>query len=197
MHNYISVVFDSEKSATDALHALWKLDKNGDITVHGTAVIKRDALGYIQVASKETHPGWRTAVGIGIGALLGALAGPAGAALGIAGASSIVIGSAAGIGAAAGGLAGVTVDGVKSAEHDQAGTAASFTLDPGQSALIAEVSEDGPGAVNAAMTRHGGIVFRRATSQVRSDAFSDDYYTNYLYPYDYDPYFYPYDRYDR
>jgi uncharacterized membrane protein len=195
MKNYVSVVFDDEKHASDALHALWALDKSGEITVHGTAVIRRDALGYVQVASKQTHPGMRTAIGVGIGALLGALAGPVGSAAGIAGAASIVAGSAAGIGAAAGGFAGLTADGVKSVEHEQVGAETSFTLGVGQSALIAEISEDSPKPVDSLMQRLHGIVFRRATSAVRSDALWGDYYTNYLSPYDYDPYFYAYDRY--
>ncbi|HEX3469464.1 MAG TPA: hypothetical protein VHT05_15385 [Candidatus Elarobacter sp.] len=184
MDNYIAVVFDTVDHAADALHALWNLDAGGDITVHGAAVIRRDDLGYIQVATKETHPGMRTAIGVGVGALLGALAGPIGAAAG----ASIAVGAAAGIGAAAGGVVGLTGDAVKSGEHEQAAYEAGFTMDPGQAAVVAEVSEDYTGLMDATMARLGGIVFRRAKSTVLNDSFTDDYYTDYLYPYDYDPY---------
>jgi uncharacterized membrane protein len=183
--NYIAAVFDTAREASDGLHALWKLDDQGDITMHGAAVIKRDDLGYIQVATKETHPGLRTAVGVGIGALLGALAGPIGAAAG----ASIAAGTAAGIGAAAGGVLGLTGDAVKSGEHEQAAYETGFTLAPGQSAVVAEVSEDWTTPIDTAMTRLGGIVFRRPKGTVLNDSFTDDYYADYLYPYDYDPYF--------
>src|SRR5258708_15696201 len=79
MHNYIAVVFDNTSKAYEGLHALWQLDDAAEVTVHGTAVVHRDALGNFQVDTKETHPALATAAGVGVGALLGLLAGPAGA----------------------------------------------------------------------------------------------------------------------
>jgi uncharacterized membrane protein len=187
MGNYIAVVFNSDEDAFAGLHALWNLDGSGEITVHGAAVIHRDGLGYIEVATKHTNPGLRTAVGVGIGALLGALAGPIGAAAG----ASIAAGTAAGIGAAAGGVVGLTADAVKSGEHEQAAYESGFVIDPGQSAVLAEVSEAWTTPIDTAMTRLGGIVFRRPKSSVLNDTFDDDYYVDYLYPYDYNPSFYP------
>lgn len=102
MRNFIAAVFDDSRKAYEGLHELWELDGSGEITVHGTAVIHRDELGFIQVDTKETHPALVTALGVGIGALLGALAGPAGAAVGAAG--------GAGIGAATGGTIGLMAD---------------------------------------------------------------------------------------
>src|ERR1700688_2341284 len=72
MDNYIAAVFDSDQKAFDALHEFWKLNDRGDITVHGTAVIHRDKYGFVDVATKETYPGLRTAAG---GANRGALRG--------------------------------------------------------------------------------------------------------------------------
>ena len=187
--NYIAVVFDDDKEASDALHELWRLDSIGDITVHGAAVLHRDKFGYVQVATKQTDPGLRTAIGVGVGALLGALAGPIGAAAG----ASIAAGTAAGIGAAAGGVVGLTADTVKAGEHEEAAYESGFVLNEGQSAVVAEVSEDWTTPVDTAMTRLGGIVFRRPKGSVRGDSLSPDpyypYYPYYLYPYDYDPYF--------
>lgn len=185
MDNYVAVTFNSDSEAFDGLHALWNLDTAGEITVHGAAVIHRDHLGYIQVATKHTDPGVRTAIGVGIGALLGALAGPIGAAAG----AHIAAGAAAGIGAAAGGMAGLTADAVKSGEHEQAAHETGFVLAPGQSAVVAEVSEDWTTPVDTAMGRLGGTVYRRPKGTVLNDSFNDDYYADYLYPYDYDPYF--------
>jgi hypothetical protein len=69
MENYVAVIFDSDKKASEGLHTLWRLDVAADVTVHGTAVIHRDASGHVDVASKETDPAPRRALGVGIGAL--------------------------------------------------------------------------------------------------------------------------------
>ena len=74
MENYIAVVFDSDRKACDALHALWNLDNTGDITVQGASVIRRDSFGHVDVATRDNDPAVRAIVGTGIGALLGALA---------------------------------------------------------------------------------------------------------------------------
>ncbi|MBV8425478.1 MAG: hypothetical protein JO349_09805 [Candidatus Eremiobacteraeota bacterium] len=183
MDNYIAVVFNSEDNASDALHELWRMDAEGDITVHGAAVVRRDSMGYMQVATKHTDPGVRTAIGIGAGALIGALiAGPAGAAAGAK------VGSAAGIGAAAGGAVGLTADAVKSGEHEEAAYETALVVKPGQAAVIAEVSEDWTTPVDNAMTKLGGKVYRRQKGDVRDDSVWGPDYGYYLYPYDYDPY---------
>lgn len=184
MDNYVAIVFDNDTKAYECLHALWNLDDSGDITVHGAAVIHRDSYGYVDVATKDTDPGLRTAVGVGIGALLGALAGPIGAAAG----ASIAAGTAAGIGAAAGGFVGLTADAVKADEHDQAAFETGFVLPRGKSAVIAEVSEDWTTPIDNMATRLGGTVFRRSKGDIRSDAWDGDY-SDYLYPYDYQPQF--------
>jgi len=184
MDNYIAISFESDAKAFDALHELWRLDERGDITVHGAAVIHRDKHGVIDVATKQTYPGLRTAVGIGFGALLGALAGPAGAA---AGASvSAATATAAGVGAATGAMVGGTVDVVKSGEHAEFAREAGFTMVPGQSAVLAEVSEDWTTPVDTTMGRMGGIVFRRPSDAVNDATLGWDYP---LYPYDYQPVF--------
>ena len=185
MDNYVAVVFDSDDEAFEGLHALWNLDDSSEITVHGAAVIHRDAYGHIDVATKQTNPGLRTALGVGIGALLGALAGPIGAAAG----ASVAVGSAVGIGAAAGGVVGLTADAVKSDEHDEAAFESRFVMRDGQAAVIAEISEDWTTPVDTAMHRLGGTVFRRDKADVRESAMWGDDYAASLYPYDYDPYF--------
>src|SRR5258707_10836209 len=100
MHNYIALIFNDTGKAYKALHALWQMDGEGDITVHGATVVHRNNWGEFQVDTKETEPAMATAFGVGIGALLGALAGPAGAAVGPAGGAAI--------GAPPGGAGGLT-----------------------------------------------------------------------------------------
>src|SRR5258708_36146177 len=101
MRNYIAVVFDDTSKAYEGLHALWQLDDEMAITVHGTTVVHRNDWGEFQVDSKDTHPALATAVGVGIGALLGALADPAGAAIGAARGVAIAAASSRRVGAAA------------------------------------------------------------------------------------------------
>jgi len=186
MRNFIAVVFDTASKAYDGLHEIWELDREGAITAHGTAVVHRDSLGRLVVDTDETSPPLATAIGVGIGALLGALAGPAGAAVGAAGGAAI--------GAAAGGVAGLAVDLDRADVEHQAGFESGFVLRPGQHAVIADVSEDWTSHINTRMQRLGGIVYRRARSDVRDDAwFGPDYpYYNYLYPYEYRPAYYVY-----
>jgi uncharacterized membrane protein len=178
MRNYIAVVFDSTSAAYDGLHALWELDSSGDVTVHGTAVVHRDDLGDFQVDTKETHPAVATAAGVGIGALLGLLAGPAGAAVGAAGGAAI--------GAATGGAIGATADLVRADDRDQAGAEAGLVLGYGQSAVIADVSEEWTTPINTRMSELGGVVYRRAKDDVEDDEWYYPY-DSYLYPYEYIP----------
>ena len=176
MRNYIAVVFDNSNKAYGGLHALWQLDDAADITVHGAAVIHRDELGQVQVDTKDTHPGLGTAVGVGMGALLGALAGPAGAAVGAAGGAAI--------GAATGGVVGAGVDLSRADTREQALNETRFVLGTGQSAIIADVSEDWTSPINTRMSALGGTVYRRSRDDLKDDAWFNDYY---LYPYEYVP----------
>jgi uncharacterized membrane protein len=181
MDNYVAMVVDEDKKAYELLHALWKLDSDGDITVHGAAVIRRDRNGYVDVATKDTNPGLRTAIGVGVGALLGALAGP----LAAAGAAAVAAaGTGAAIGAASGGVVGLTADLVKATEQDEAGYEARFVLPRGKSAVIAEVTEQWMTPVDALAQKYGAKVFRRSKSVVLHNAYDGDYS---LYPYDYEP----------
>ncbi|HUL94065.1 MAG TPA: hypothetical protein VLV56_17145 [Burkholderiales bacterium] len=180
MHNYIAVVFNDTSRAYEGLHALWELDRAEQVTVHGTAVVHRDNWGVFEVDTKETHPAVATAVGVGIGALLGALAGPAGAAVGAA--------RGAAIGAASGGVVGVATDVVRADTRAQAADETRFVLDAGQSAVIADVSEDLNSTINERMRSLGGTVYRRSASDLEDDAWFDDYIPSlYLYPYEYVP----------
>jgi uncharacterized membrane protein len=180
MRDYVAVVFDNPRKAYEGLHALWELDGAGEVTVHGTGVIHRDNLGQIQVDTKETHPALGTAVGVGIGALLGALAGPAGAAMGAAGGAAL--------GATTGGMMGVAVDLDRADTREQAAGETRLVLGLGQSAVIADVSEDWTSPIDTRMRKLGGVVYRRSRSALQDDAWYDEFIPDsYLYPYEYIP----------
>ena len=192
MDNYVALIFDTDQKAYQGLHALWNLDANGDITVHGAAVIHRDQFGHVEVATKDTDPGLRTAIGVGIGALLGAIAGPLGAGAGAAAAGAAAASAAAtgaGIGAAAGGMVGLTADAVKSGEHEEASYETSFVLPVGKSAVIAEVSEDWTTPIDTTAKQLGATVYRRPKGDVTDDSMFGGDYADYMYPYDYEPTF--------
>ena len=182
MRNYIAVVFNDSAKAYQGLSALWVLDDEGAVTVHGTAVVHRNSWGAFEVDTKHTNPALATAAGVGIGALLGLLAGPAGAAVGAAGGAAI--------GAATGGVVGLTTDLVRSDNRDQAAAEARLVIGNGQSAVIADVSEDWTTPIDTRMRELGGVVYRRSTSAVDDDAWVGD---PYYYPYD--AYLYPYPYY--
>ena len=185
MHNYIAVVFNDTSKAYEALHALWQLDHDGEITVHGTAVVHRDNLGQFQVDTKETHPALATAVGVGVGALLGALAGPAGAAVGAAGGAAI--------GAATGGVAGLLR--IWSRRHSRTSGRRDAVCSWQWPICRHRRRERRLDVANRYRMRSlGGIVYRRAKSDIEDDIWFDDGYypyDYYLYPYEYIPPAYP------
>jgi hypothetical protein len=131
----------------------------------------------------------RTAIGIGVGALIGALWGPVGMAVGIAGASSIAVGATAGLGALVGGGGGLAADVIKGDSRETARENLGFEMTAGQSAVIAEVSEPSSVILDDAMARLGGAVTRVSSSAYVDHGYDYGYYGDYLYPYDYDPYY--------
>ncbi len=181
MRNYITVAFNNASEAYDGQHALWELDSDGSVTVHGTAVVHRDSTGQMVVDTRDDLPaGIATAFGVGIGTLIGALAGPAGAAIGAT--------EGAALGAAAGGSVGLVSDAARDDIKDQAAFETGFELRSGQHAVIADVSEDWTTPVDTKMQRLGGKVFRRSHRAIRDDAWSEPMaYDSYLYPYEYRP----------
>lgn len=64
-------------------------------------------------------------------------------------------------------------------------TQASLVIPNGAWAIIADVKEASPDAIDALTTDRGGKVFRRAKSDVDDDARLSTDYGDYLYPYDY------------
>ena len=176
MRNFITGVFDNKAKAYEALHALWQLDRNADITLHGTTIVHRDATGHFHVDTKETHPALATAVGVGIGALLGVLAGPVGLAVGAA--------TGAAIGASTGAVVGVAADVARADTRDTAEAEAAAAIENGQSAVIADVSEYYSSPIENIIQRLGGRLYRRSKSAVRLDSWFDD---GFLYPYEYVP----------
>lgn len=187
MNTYIAVVFSSDDQAHQALRKLWHMDDAGQLTVHGAAVLRRDNMGHIRVADRNSDLGLRTAIGVGVGALLGLLAAPLGVAAGIAGAAALSVGAATGVGALAGAAVGATADAVTETRRENAAYESFFTLKHGQSAMVAEVSENLLSVLDDAMKPLGGTIYRRLNNAATNAAFGANYDNGYLYPYYYEP----------
>ena len=87
---------------------------------------------------------------------------------------------------------GGSTDLFRAGTRDQAGLETSYVLGAGQSAVIADVSEDSTALIDARMKELGGTVYRRSPSGLNDDAwYTDEDPRSYLYPYEYIPPRYP------
>lgn len=158
MDRILAVVFSTESKARAAQEALLELEKQGTIVVYADALLAKKSDGTITVT--QTHePG---PLGMALGTTLGSVIGLLGGLPGIA------------IGSAAGFVAGTIAD------LDNVRVAADFIDDvseelrTNQFAVVAEIQEDWTTPVDTRMEALGGIVFRRALSDVKHMANSED-----------------------
>lgn len=151
MDRMLVVVFDNESKAYEGKKALLQLDGEGSITVYGYAVVAKNSDGTTTVKQGDDYGPLGTLTGTAVGSLIGLLGGPVGVA----------------IGAAAGLTVGAAVD------VNNAGIGYDFIDDvtkvllPNRVAVIAEIDEDWTTPVDNRMEAIGGIVFRRALSEVK------------------------------
>jgi uncharacterized membrane protein len=151
MDRMLVVVFDTEAKAYEGKSALVQLDREGSITDYASVVLTKHADGTATVKEEDDSGPIGSLVGTSLGSLIGLLGGPTGLA----------------IGAAAGLLGGGTVD------LDQARIGDDFIDDvtkqllPNKVAVVAEIEEDWTTPVDTRMEAIGGIVFRRALSDVK------------------------------
>ncbi len=181
MRNYIAVVFDDTSKVYEGLHALWQIDDEAAITVHGTTVVHRNDWGEYQVDSKDTHPALATAVGVGIGALFGR----AGGSCGRGDWRRQGGGDRRGIGRRGWRGRGSRIARTRATNRATRPRGCSASVNRPSSPTSARTR---PFAVDERMRRLGGSVHRRAYGDVRDDKWFDDYpYDYYLYPYEYVP----------
>jgi uncharacterized membrane protein len=160
--NVVIAAFDTRNQAYEAAS---EIDRMSD--VKSGAIIEKDPLGNVSTLdTKDLPTAWGpggAAGGALVGALVGLLAGPGAAAAGpAAGAAAASSGAAAGAigGGATGSLADLTNWGLKT---DYLDTAATYLV-PGKTAVVAEVEEGSTGPIDAAVLRHGGIVYRETVT---------------------------------
>ena len=145
---------EDDKNAYQALTDLKQLDSQDQIKITGAAVVTRDADGRIEEKSElGEDPIAGTASGGLIGLLLGIIGGPLGMLIG--GAYGMLVGSLFDIN---------EVDTTESVLGE-----ISKEIQPGRTALLAQVTEQSPEVIDAAMARLGGEVLRRPAVDVEEE----------------------------
>jgi uncharacterized membrane protein len=152
------VVFDSESKAYEGTNALQQLDKEGSITIHAEAVIKKNADGTTAFLKTKDEFPISTVRGTAIGSLIGLLGGPVG-----------VI-----VGATSGTLLGAFDDLYRSGVSADFVDEVSAKLTLGKFAVVADISEEWVTPLDVKMENLGGQVFRTAKRYVEEEQMEDD-----------------------
>ena len=158
MDRMLVVVFDNEAKAYEGKKALQQLDAEGSIGVYGYAVVSKNADGTSSLKQGDDPGPLGTLVGTSLGSLIGALFGPAGLA----------------IGATAGFTGGASADLINAGVGEDFVDDVTKVLVPGKVALVAEIEEDWTTPVDTRMEAIGGMVFRRALSEVNHQVHDDN-----------------------
>ena len=155
MDKMLVAVFSTETDAFEGLSALKDLHADGSIALYSSGVIVKDSDGKVDVKQSADNGPVGTAIGMATGSLIGLLAGPAGFALGMS----------------VGGLTGMIADMTKIGVDVEFLEEVSNALEPGKSAVLAEVDETWVTPVDTRLGEYGGLVFRRLRSEVEDDQY--------------------------
>jgi uncharacterized membrane protein len=154
MENVIAVTLAEDSKAYDALTALQELDSQGQVHVEAAAVVTRHEDGHIEI---KDQVGDESLAGTASGGLLGILIGILGGPLGV------LLGGATGV------LVGSLFDLTDADDADSVLSDISKTIQVGRNALVAQVAEQSPEVVDAAMSRLAGTVVRRPVEEVEAE----------------------------
>jgi uncharacterized membrane protein len=154
MANVLTINFSEDAAAYEALTTLKELDEQGQVALEGAAVVERNDDGTIAIKDEVGDIGYEgTATGGIIGLIVGILGGPIGVLLG--GATGVLIGSL------------FDLDDLD--ETDSVLSAMSRTLRVGHPSVVAEVDEQSPEVVDAAIQRLNGTVLRLPLADVEAE----------------------------
>jgi uncharacterized membrane protein len=152
--NVIVVGFADDDRAYEAMTTLNELASQGQIAIADAAVVIRDDAGHIDVKDQVANDSWAgTTSGGLVGLLLGILGGPLGILLG--GATGLAVGS--------------LFDLADGEDADSALTEVSKTVKVGRTSLLAQVEEQSPEVVDAAMAQLSGTVVRRSVADIEAE----------------------------
>jgi uncharacterized membrane protein len=153
--NVITTTFNEDSKAYEALARLKELAADGQIDLHDAGVVQRaqDGTLHVRDESGNEDDGLATLTGGTIGLLIGILAGPLG----------VLLGGAMGL------LAGAIIDAEDDEETDSVLEHISRSIGKGETAVLADVGESGPVAVDAVMAALDGRVTRYARIDVEAE----------------------------
>ena len=153
--NVIVTTFSEHSRAFEALTRLKELAADEQIDLHDGAVVERaqDGTLHLRDETGNEDDGLATLTGGTIGLLIGILAGPLG----------VLLGGAVGL------LAGAIVDAEDDDETDSVLEHISRSIGNGETAVLADLDESGPAAVDGAMAALDGRVTRHARKDVEAE----------------------------
>jgi uncharacterized membrane protein len=155
METMLVAVFDSELKARDASQALDALNEADTIRLNASAIVTKSLDGAIAVVKSHRPAPEGTLGGTALGTFIGMLTGGVGLAIGAA--TGLVLGAATDV-----------FD--KKVERDFLATVEN-ALEPGDSAVVAQIYEEEPGPVNERMAALGGVVIRRPLTDVADEEY--------------------------
>jgi uncharacterized membrane protein len=140
----VTAVFTNQNQAYDAASEIKKLEGEG-VRISQAAVVTKDSKGNVRVPdTKGDEIPWGTLGGPIVGGLIGLIAGPAGAA----------------IGAGTGLFAGWTGDMVRLGMDEDVVRSVAAEVNPGDTAIVAEIEEGSTEPVDRIVASHGGRIYR-------------------------------------
>jgi uncharacterized membrane protein len=136
--------FINEHKAEQGMKKLFELETLGELTIHESAVVKKSITGETNILDSDTSEGIRTVSGMAIGTLIGAFAGPVG----------VVVGMMTGT------LFGAAADVDYIDFTDELSSKVTDRLQPGTTAIIAEIDEDHPYILDDALAPLEAVITR-------------------------------------
>ena len=154
MESVLAVQFSDDSKAFEALSVLKGLDDQRQVDLAAAAVVLRGQDGRVEIKDQIGDTGYSgTSTGGIIGLLVGILGGPFG----------ILIGGATGL------MVGSLFDLDDAEETESALSEISRSVRPGHTALLAQLSEQSPDDLDAAMGRLDGKVLRMSLDDVQAE----------------------------
>jgi uncharacterized membrane protein len=153
--NVIVTTFSEDSRAYEALARLKELAAGSQIDLHDAGVVQRaqDGTLHLRDDAGNEDDGFATLTGGTVGLLIGILAGPLG----------VLLGGALGL------LAGAIVDAEDDEETDSVLEHISRSIGNGETAVLADVGESSPAAVDAVMAALDGSITRYARVDVEAE----------------------------
>jgi len=152
MEKLIVIVFDEESKARSGFEALRELDRDGEVSLFEARIAAKESNGNVRVIENPDRVDFPI---VGAGSLVGMVVGVLGGPLGLL------------AGVASGALIGFIITLARAGITDAFVSDVSTALAPGKFGVVADISENDTAPLDTRIEKIGGVIFRRARSQVR------------------------------